>query len=205
MCGIFGYYNFKISRNRKDILDFLFTGLKRLEYRGYDSAGIAIDGSPPAAAAGPGSGPTENGHDPASPRSKRRKTDPVTLDTDTVSITCKPLIIKANGKISALVELAYSELSETDQSLETVFDSHAGIAHTRWATHGPPSTRNAHPHVSDASHEFVVVCNGILTNFKALKNFLVSCAALAAGMGAYGQLSTCTCNATLGHIPHPLE
>lgn len=175
MCGIFGYYNFKISRNRKDILDFLFTGLKRLEYRGYDSAGIAIDGSPLAEHAS-ANGPQENGHtsDPASPRSKRRKTDPVTLETDTASLSCKPLIIKSNGKISALVELAFSELSETQQSLETVFDSHAGIAHTRWATHGPPSTRNAHPHVSDASHEFVVVCNGILTNFKALKDFLVS-------------------------------
>jgi glutamine---fructose-6-phosphate transaminase (isomerizing) len=43
MCGIFAYYNFKVERNRKAILDFLFTGLRRLEYRGYDSAGICID------------------------------------------------------------------------------------------------------------------------------------------------------------------
>lgn len=43
MCGIFGYYNFKISKDRKAILELLFTGLRRLEYRGYDSAGISVD------------------------------------------------------------------------------------------------------------------------------------------------------------------
>ena len=39
MCGIFGYYNFRVARDRRAILEFLFTGLRRLEYRGYDSAG----------------------------------------------------------------------------------------------------------------------------------------------------------------------
>ncbi len=114
-----GNYNFKISRNRQDILDFLFTGLKRLEYRGYDSAGIAIDGSPPSAPISSGKGgPTANGNasGATAPRSKRRKTDPVTLDTDSASLSCTPLVIKSNGKIGALVELAYSELSETAQS-----------------------------------------------------------------------------------------
>lgn len=43
MCGIFGYYNYRTSRDRKAILELLFTGLRRLEYRGYDSAGISID------------------------------------------------------------------------------------------------------------------------------------------------------------------
>lgn len=43
MCGIFGYYNFKVSRDRRAIMEILFNGLRRLEYRGYDSAGIAID------------------------------------------------------------------------------------------------------------------------------------------------------------------
>ena len=43
MCGIFGYYNFKVTKDRKAILELLFTGLRRLEYRGYDSAGISVD------------------------------------------------------------------------------------------------------------------------------------------------------------------
>lgn len=46
VCGIFGYYNFHVVRSRKDIVDCLITGLKRLEYRGYDSAGVAIDVEP---------------------------------------------------------------------------------------------------------------------------------------------------------------
>lgn len=44
MCGIFGYYNFQVGRERKAIIDILINGLRRLEYRGYDSAGICIDG-----------------------------------------------------------------------------------------------------------------------------------------------------------------
>ena len=46
MCGIFGYYQFKVSRTRQEILEHLFTGLRRLEYRGYDSAGVSIDADP---------------------------------------------------------------------------------------------------------------------------------------------------------------
>ncbi len=49
-----------------------------------------------------------------------------------------------------------------------------GIAHTRWATHGPPSAVNSHPHVSDPSATFTVVHNGIITNYKMLKDFLVN-------------------------------
>ena len=113
MCGIVGYIG------PKDATPILIGGLKRLEYRGYDSAGIAL-------------------------------IDRGALETR-----------RAEGKISRLEGVL------ADQPVK----GHVGIGHTRWATHGPPSDRNAHPHLS-TDNTVAVVHNGIIENADALRKEL---------------------------------
>src|SRR4051812_10233706 len=101
MCGIVGY----VGKN--NATPFLLSGLKALEYRGYDSAGIYVE------SAG---------------------------------------TIKRAGKVA-----------ELEKAVPDAFSGTAGIAHTRWATHGPPTEANAHPH-SDSSGMIHLVHNGIIEN-----------------------------------------
>ena len=107
MCGIVGYVG---DRN---VYDILIKGLHRLEYRGYDSAGVALE--------------TPEG---------------------------KINVYKARGKVSNLEEFC------VDKNLE----ASAGIAHTRWATHGEPSDNNAHPHYSEDG-ALALVHNGTIENY----------------------------------------
>lgn len=120
MCGIVGYVG------KKDARSIIMDGLKKLEYRGYDSAGIAL---------------VRNGG----------------ID-----------IRKKVGEIANLEELLKHEMARGIS-----FDSHTGIGHTRWATHGAPSDVNAHPHASEDG-TVAIVHNGILENFVELKQMLIA-------------------------------
>ena len=115
MCGIVGYLGTK-----RQAYPVLIKGLKRLEYRGYDSAGVALINS-----------------------------------NDELNV------YKAKGKVSELETVC------ADKNIEGTI----GIAHTRWATHGEPSSTNAHPHYSE-SKNLAIIHNGIIENYAEIKKKL---------------------------------
>ena len=114
MCGIVGYIG------KKEAYPILIKGLRRLEYRGYDSAGVALIN-----------------------------------DNNDLNV------YKSKGKVDNLCEFC------NDKDISGT----VGIAHTRWATHGEPSSKNAHPHYSQ-SHNLAIIHNGIIENYADIKEKL---------------------------------
>lgn len=141
MCGIVGYIG---SQQAEPIL---LSGLQRLEYRGYDSAGIAVvDPEAPHDASVGGGEPAGDGAPPA---------------TNGQAEARRLSVCKKEGKVSALRSaLQGGGLQGT-----------TGIGHTRWATHGFPSNANAHPHTNSGG-DFALVHNGIIENYGTLKKGL---------------------------------
>jgi hypothetical protein len=103
-----------------------------------------------------------------------------------------PIIVKCPGKIENLENLTAEYVQQHNLDPAKVYKHHVAISHTRWATHGIPSSVNSHPQVSDANADFVIVHNGIITNYQALKDILVGVAAGGAAHAGTSSNYVCT-------------
>ncbi len=156
MCGIVGY----IGRKKAALI--LLRNLKRLEYRGYDSCGIAtLSNSDRKLALPSGSAQSKSvllSQVPSSLRKQERK-------------TCAPASLLRKSRLNIKKDAGRIDEIHKKLKLDKLLGS-VGIGHTRWATHGNVSRKNAHPHL-DCKKEIAIVHNGIISNYAELREELI--------------------------------